>query len=331
VTRRRFLRLLAIVGLSGTAAVLVSRTRQIRRLGDPGRSTVAVVRCDGYGADLTRRVERAWTLGRGPDVRDRTVVLKPNLVDHTPGLPINTDPRFIAALVDVIRGRGARNVIVAEGPGNRRDVWTVLEDCGLAEQLALRGVRFVDLNTDDPVRVSTTVLPGRVASLIPHLFLPRTIARADLVVSVAKLKTHHWSGVTLAMKNLFGVVPGAIYGWPKNLLHWNGIDRSVLELVRTVRPGFGMVDGIVGMEGDGPLLGPPLEAGLILSGRDLVALDATASVAMGVVPERIAYLDAADELGMGRVDAGHIDRAGDPLEPHIRRFVLPAGFEALRG
>jgi uncharacterized protein (DUF362 family) len=107
--------------------------------------------------------------------------------------------------------------------------------------------------------------------------LPATVLAADVVVSVAKLKTHHWTGVTLAMKNLFGLVPGSRYGWPKNLLHWNGLDRSVLEIFRTVKPAFGLVDGIVGMEGDGPLAGSPRESGVILALRDLVALDATAA------------------------------------------------------
>ena len=67
-----------------------------------------------------------------------------------------------------------------------------------------------------------------------------------------KLKTHHWAGMTCSMKNLFGVVPGAVYGWPKNVLHQHGIDDSIVDLVATVRPGLTIVDGIVGMEGDGP-------------------------------------------------------------------------------
>jgi uncharacterized protein (DUF362 family) len=72
-----------------------------------------------------------------------------------------------------------------------------------------------------------------------------------------KVKTHHWTGVTLSMKNMFGVVPGSRYGWPKNVLHWAGINESILDICATVRPHFVIADGIIAMEGDGPLNGTP--------------------------------------------------------------------------
>ena len=87
------------------------------------------------------------------------------------------------------------------------------------------------------------------------LWLPRTVLEADFLVSMPKIKTHHWSGVTLSMKNMFGVVPGARYGWPKNILHWKGIQESILDLCATVPIHFVIADGIVAMEGNGPLNG----------------------------------------------------------------------------
>ena len=76
------------------------------------------------------------------------------------------------------------------------------------------------------------------------LLMPVEVLKSDLVVSMAKLKTHHWAGMTAAMKNLFGLVPGAVYGWPKNLLHYCGIDASILDLNATIRPTFAIVDAI---------------------------------------------------------------------------------------
>src|SRR5215467_4061168 len=67
-----------------------------------------------------------------------------------------------------------------------------------------------------------------------YLWLPRTVLEPDFLVSMPKIKTHHWAGVTLSMKNLFGIVLGAEYGWPKNILHWRGIQESVLDLCATV-------------------------------------------------------------------------------------------------
>ena len=86
-------------------------------------------------------------------------------------------------------------------------------------------------------------------------YLPRTALGADLLVSMPKMKTHHWVGATLAMKNLFGVVPGGVYGWPKNVLHWAGIDECIADLHAVFPRQFAIVDGIVGMEGNGPIQG----------------------------------------------------------------------------
>ena len=72
-----------------------------------------------------------------------------------------------------------------------------------------------------------------------------------------KLKTHHWAGVTLSLKNFFGCMPGRVYGWPKNVLHVRGIPESILDINAAVRPHLAIVDGIVGMEGDGPIMGDP--------------------------------------------------------------------------
>ena len=73
-----------------------------------------------------------------------------------------------------------------------------------------------------------------------------------------KMKTHHWAGVTLSLKNCFGCLPGRVYGWPKNALHWVGIDKAILDVAGAVRPGYAIVDGIVAMEGNGPIDGTPV-------------------------------------------------------------------------
>ena len=102
-----------------------------------------------------------------------------------------------------------------------------------------------------------------------RIYLPNTALRADLMVSLAKMKTHHWAGATLSMKNFFGLVPGAVYGWPKNELHQVGIPESIVELNRIFHKSFAIVDGIVGMEGNGPIQGTPKQAGVLVMGGDL--------------------------------------------------------------
>ena len=67
-------------------------------------------------------------------------------------------------------------------------------------------------------------------SRLRSLYLPHTVLGSDLLVSMPKMKTHHWAGATLSMKNLFGIVPGGVYGWPKNVLHWASIHQSIADL-----------------------------------------------------------------------------------------------------
>src|SRR5207245_7871444 len=103
-------------------------------------------------------------------------------------------------------------------------------------------------------------------------YLPNSALAADLIVSVAKMKTHHWACATLSMKNFFGLVPGSVYGWPKNQLHQIGIDRSIAELHRAFPRSFAIVDGIVGMQGNGPIQGWPIQSGVLELCSDLVRL-----------------------------------------------------------
>src|SRR5262249_13650927 len=151
---------------------------------------------------------------------------------------------------------GAAEIRIGEGPGHRRDTFHLAAEAGYHKLSGFRD-RFVDLNRDDVSRV------GKFADL-DEIFLPNAALGADLIVSMPKMKTHHWAGATLSMKNFFGVVPGAVYGWPKNELHRQGIARSIVELHRIFRKSFAIVDGIVGMEGNGPIQGKPRNCGVLV-------------------------------------------------------------------
>ncbi len=174
-----------------------------------------------------------------------------------------------------------------------------------------------------------TVTLGSRFTDLTELQLPVELLQADLVVSMPKLKTHHWAGMTGSMKNLFGIVPGAVYGWPKNILHWRGIDNSIVDLVSTIRPGLAIVDGIVGMEGDGPIMGTARPVGCVVMGQDPVAVDATCARVMGLRPERINFLRMAGEF-LGNVEAGSIEQRGERLERFRTPFQVLPQFANLR-
>jgi uncharacterized protein (DUF362 family) len=144
-----------------------------------------------------------------------------------------------------------------------------------------------------------------------------------------KLKTHHWAGVTLSLKNMFGIVPGSCYGWPKNVLHWAGIDNSILDINAASRPDFAIVDGIVGMEGNGPVQGTPKPCGVLVLGDDPVAVDATCCRVMGLRPEKVKYLNAAGTL-LGHLDAAKIQQIGETVASARTPFAVLDAFKELR-
>ncbi len=255
----------------------------------------------------------------------KRVVLKPNLVEYHRDKVINTDPRFVAAVIQLFQAEGASEVIVAEGPGHFRNVHYLVAESGLGDVLTRLGVRFVDINHDEPVKVPNL---GRTTGL-DYLYLSQTVLSADLFVSLPKLKTHHWAGATLSLKNLFGTLPGICYGWPKNELHWRGIPQSIVDIALTQTPHLAIVDGIVGMEGDGPINGSPKVVGAVVMGADLVAVDSTCCRLMGLPPERVPTLVLAREKRLGRLAEADIPMLGESVAGLAQRFILPPGVEKM--
>jgi uncharacterized protein (DUF362 family) len=289
------------------------------------RSRTAVLAHAHYDAALKDTVRRGMDLC-GLDVKGRSVLLKPNLVEYDPAGVINTHPDLIAATVEAFRSAGAREVVVGEGPGHRRDNEYLLDASGLGYALRDVGARYVDLNTD---RARAVPLRSRFTDL-GSLYLPETVLDADLVVSMPKLKTHKWVGATLAMKNMFGIVPGAVYGWPKNVLHWQGIEGSIIDInAALTTPRFNIVDGIIGMEGNGPIQGDARQSGVLVFGADPVAVDATCARLMGLEPGRMEYLRKAGEF-LGNVDEERIEQVGEVVSSYRQDYRVLQQFEALK-
>jgi uncharacterized protein (DUF362 family) len=130
------------------------------------------------------------------------------------------------------------------------------------------------------------------------------------------------------MKNLFGVVPGGVYGWPKNVLHWAGIHECIADLHRLFPRQFVLVDGIVGMEGNGPIQGTPKAAGVLVAGADPVAADATCCRVMGIDPGKVEYLKLGESRGQTREE--NVEQIGEPVRAVQTRFELLKEFAALR-
>ena len=296
--------LIASAAATGTAVTMRLRQRNYTRDFRPKRSRVAILNADQYSDKLDDLVHDGLRLFN-LDVRGRSVLLKPNIVEYIPGRPVNTDTQLIGGAADAFLRLGATSVIVAEGPGHHRDTEFLVYETGLADQLWHRKISFVDLNRDEPVK---TKLQAAYSGL-GYLWLPRTVLASDFIVSMPKVKTHHWTGVTLSMKNMFGIVPGSRYGWPKNVLHWAGIHESILDICATIRPHFVIADGILAMEGDGPLNGGTRSLHIVLLSDDPVAADSSLARLLGFEPAHIKHIyEGTRFIGNARDSA--IDRLG---------------------
>jgi uncharacterized protein (DUF362 family) len=286
-------------------------------------TSVIIRRAANYEQDLASLIYESVSVFKLP-VKEKTVLLKPNLVGPDPLGVINTHPAVVAATRESFLRLGASQVFVGDGPAMDRDTEAILESVRMREYVGSLVRTFVDLNVDDVARVPLKTH----ASRLNQLYLPKTALGVDFLVSMPKLKTHHWAGVTLSLKNMFGIVPGSCYGWPKNVLHWAGIDRAILDINAAARPDFAVVDGIVGMEGNGPIQGTPKASGVLLFGSDPVAVDATACRVMGLVPERVKYLARAGTM-LGHTNIHKIQQLGEKIEDVRMSFSVIPAFRAI--
>lgn len=333
-TRRGFIRLGVLGGIATGLTVIYNQTKDVtfynwsrwmlrgqeERFASP--ALIGLASCPSYDEDILAVVRQAWKDASARNLSGARVVLKPNLVDFLDGHPSYTHPRVVEAVIRFLRDeQHAKSIVVAEGTTFRRDSQAVLVETGFEEMLRRQNVEFVDLNYDDLV---TIPLKGGYTSL-DRLFVARTVAEADALVSIPKLKTHHWAHISASIKNLFGIVPGIKYGWPKNTLHTKGIGEFLAELIDSLPTPLrvAVVDGIIGMEGDGPLFGSSAAAGALLVGTDFVAVDATCARLMGFVPEQVEYLTFAAWAGLGITDAARIQIKGASLESLRRPFQPP--------
>ncbi len=322
VTRRTFLKAGAAAAVGGVA---VGFTRH----SVAARPMVDIQKVPSYQADLAAVLRGSFQrLGLTEMFAGQRVLLKPNLVETAPiDSPINTSPALVAAAARAIRDLDAREVFVAEGAGHRRDTELVLDQSGLGDALDAAGLRFVDLNLQ---QVQATPNRGRQTRL-PDLYLPLPLNQADVIVSMAKLKTHHWAGATLSMKNLFGVMPGIVYGWPKNRLHAEGIPQSIVDITATVQPHLAIVDAVVGMEGDGPIMGRPKQVGVVVVGQNFPAVDATCCRIMKINPAKVPYLEIAERKRLGPLAEYAIAQVGEPIDAVAQDFAVLDHLAAIKG
>jgi len=254
----------------------------------------------------------------------QTVVLKPNVFAPRPA-PTTTDPRVVVAVGELCREAGAGRVVVAEGRSistaryrkTANSTRACFEATGMLAAVERAGLAIVYLEDDDFVEVD---LPG--AQVLKKAHVPRTIMDADVFINLPVMKIHSLTTVTLAIKNLHGIVSD----YDKLYRHCYrdlALARKLTDLLRIRRIDLNVMDALVGQEADHAAEGRPVEMGLILASTDAVALDAVAGAVMGLSLDDVDTTRIAGEAGLGEADLARIEVVGEAIASVRRPFAKP--------
>jgi uncharacterized protein (DUF362 family) len=239
---------------------------------------------------------------------DRVLVKVNFITTKTWDTGATTDPLVVEAIIQKLQ-KLPLEVIVVESDATITNATTAFHKTGMAEMCEQNEVEWVNLRHVKE-RVELRV-PGGTA--LKKITVPRIVAESR-IVSAAKMKTHTSTGVTLGMKNLFGLLPDKF----KGKYHRKGMHKVITDITAVIKPALTVVDGFVAMEGRGPAGGNPVQMETIVAGRDVVAVDATASRLMGFDPHEIGHIMMAHERGLGEVDS--VEVIGESLFNAIRIF-----------
>lgn len=227
----------------------------------------------------------------------RSALIKPNIVIAAkPRTGVVTHPAVVEAIVRFLRARGIREITIADGPGVGLDVERVFEVSGYRALAARLEVGLVNFNTAE--RRERQWKYGKLG-------VPAILEDADVYVNVPKAKTHGYTTVTLSIKNHKGMLSEE----DKKLDHHLGLHEPLVEQAKLSPPDLIVLDGIVGVEGDGPLHGRPVRSGFLAAGTNMVEVDAAVARAMGFEPRRVKHLRIAEDEGLGTTNPEVIGRA----------------------
>ena len=282
-------------------------------------STVSIQKCKDYQLDNIRPALEACLAPLGgmstfvkPGMK---VLLKPNLLTAAePGKAVTTHPVLIRAVAEAVRAAGG-TVWVGDSPAAEinegKSVW---ETEGLGEALSASGARLIKFKGAYLRRV------GGV-----EYYISRPVLDADLVINLPKMKTHTLTRYTGAVKNLLGVLPGG----RKREIHVRApgvteFSRALVDILELVKPQLNIMDGILGMEGNGPgTSGTPHAYKMLAASTDAVALDSVLAGAMGFPTGGIVHLQQAEERGLGNHHPDLIHVEGDHAILQLGKLDLP--------
>ena len=284
-------------------------------------TTTALEKCQEYNFDdVYAALQKLLSLVPPPDVKGKTVLIKPNILSpKKPEYAICTHPVVVGAVVKSFVELGAAKVIVGESPAVASSI-SAARATGMLEQVENNGGEWAEFNTSVQVQCPT----GKIVKVLDFA---EPFTKADVVVSVSKLKTHQFMSYTGAMKNLFGLVVGLT----KAKTHYRFSDKKDFSAYRTdlniaANAQYAIMDAIVGMEGQGgPGNGDPVKLGFLAASDNILALDWVCSSIVGYNPHQIPNLEDALNRGIWLKSPDDIKTVGcTPQE------LKPASFKIVK-
>jgi len=274
----------------------------------PQRDTVVVLREKGDTIEET--VKKSVEMLGGLNIKkDALVLVKPNVCypKNLKGM-INTDPRVLEAVLRLVKKK-SKNVLVVESDAASGTAEKRLLNTGIMKAIEKCDAEFLNLSKDETEE--HTVAGMTIA-------LPKTALRADYIINVPKFKTNMDVVLSIAMKNMFGFVAPR----KKTPLHAH-LAEVIVYLNKAIRQDMIITDGIMAMEGLGPILGNKVDLGLIISGRNAVTVDAACCHMAGFNPFGVETLWKAHQQGMGEIDPQKIQFLGNDVNHLQSRFSRP--------
>lgn len=272
--------------------------------------TVALVRCRRYDPEevyscLKELFDHCGGLSAMVKPGQK-VLLKPNLLAAAkPGEAVTTHPAIIKALSVMLIEEGVR-VLIGDSPGSDNQE-AALRMSGILEAAEEAGAKTVPFTQGECIEFK-----GFKKRM---LYLAAELDQADMVLNVGKLKTHSLTGLTGAVKNIYGCLVGkqkARYHLEHPLP--SDFSKLLLDVYLAVKPAFSIIDAVIAMEGPGPRRGRPRQLGLLMASRNGIALDSLAASITGFKTDQVTTLAAAREMGLPGIDLSALDIKGLSLE-----------------
>jgi uncharacterized protein (DUF362 family)/NAD-dependent dihydropyrimidine dehydrogenase PreA subunit len=282
---------------------------------------VCIVKIKDQEEDIHNAIKSCFNGIPANDLKGvKKALIKPNFVVGLPAFSgTTTDLRIIKSLVEILKEKGIEVIVGESSLDDTAEVFKTLNVYKLEEL----GAKVVNFDEQKWIKIESST---KLA--LKSFHLPEAVFDCDLIMSVAKLKVHDQTGVTLSVKNILGMIPKS----DRKVAHIIDINKAIVDvfayLVRN-KKFFSFVDGIYAMEGKGsPTHGKPVKMDLLVAGDDAVATDATCVEIMGYDVKKIKHLMIAEELGLGETSNREI--IGEKIESVKRKFEMPLAIPSFK-